>query len=701
LRRFVWLGAGLLALAALPAPLLAQEQVEDLGDLVPADIGDLDLAEVLLPELQSQLADGRETGLDWAAGSVSVLTREELLNYGARTLEEALKLLPSVDVQRDGLGRSRIFVRGIGGRGAATASAELLVLFNGARMDEPLTGGATSINLDFPADDLERLELLRGPASALYGSGAMAGVVLVTTREGKVRSAIEVSASGGSFDAQRYHVRVSSISGPLKLSGFVYFRDHGGADLAVPRDAQTARDQISGGEPVSLAPGVADTGLRAVETNYRVSYGELALSFRYKRELAGNFVGTGDALGDRGDLDDKQLLVDLSWRHELAGGHFAARAGVHDTTRFEVQSVAPAGFLLAGDPPVRFTSGVLYQARLRARRVGAEATFDRGLGEHKLLAGVTLARESSRDPDVQANFDFLALAPLPEFMPVEGLATERSRTVTAIFAQDTWARDSWSITGGARLDHYGGTGAVLSPRLAAVWKTPSESYLKLFFGRSFRAPTLAELYFDLPGFRGDGELDPPRYDSLELQAWRRFGNLRVTGSAFLGFLRDPIVTAAPATPLSPQPLVNGPGVDTRGFEVDVLREFGLADAVFGNYTFVHAEDVGTGTRSAGVPSHLLNLGATLAAGHHFTFTPSLSVRSELPRQPGDPRSAVGGLALLNLSVRVHDLYRSLELGGVVRNLFDETWFDPAPIRGLPGDYPRQGISVLLHARYTF
>jgi iron complex outermembrane receptor protein len=700
-----WLAAGLLAV--LPVGLTAQEQEVDQSELAGQgffqDFDELDLESLLESnEVEASLADGRLGGVDRAAGSVSILTRDELLNLGAHTLEEALVMLPGVDVQRDGLGRSRISVRGLGGRGLATASAELLVLYNGARLDEPLTGGASSVNLDMPIDDVERLELLRGPASALYGSGAMAGVVLITTRLGDAQSAIEVSAGAGSFDTQRYHVRVSSVSGDLRISGFIYFLDAGGPELLVPRDAQTFRDRSAATAPVSLAPGLADTGLRAVETNYRLGFRDLELSLRYKRELGGNFAGTGDALGERGDLDDKQVLLDLSWRRELAGGDLVARLGYHDTTRFEVQSPAPPGFTIAGDPPVRFPAGVVYQSRLQARRLGAEATFDRELGlEHRLLAGAALGRESSIDPEQLANFDFLELGPLPDFQVVPGLAEERSRSVLGIWVQDTWTRHPWTLTGGLRLDHFGGTGATLSPRLAAVWELPSGTFLKALYGRSFRVPTLAELYFDLPGFRGDPDLEPPRYDSLELAAWRRLGNLRLTGSAFLGFLRDPITTAAPATPLAPQPLVNGAGTDIRGFEVDVLREFGVADSITGSYTYQHAEDVASGGRAAGIPSHLVSLGATLHFGRHLTVAPSLLRRSGLPREAGDPRAELGGVTLVNVSLRVIRLHRSLELGGVVRNLFDETWFDPAPILGLPDDYPRPGISVLLHARYTF
>lgn len=702
-----WLVVGVMALGLAP-PLHAQEEEQvDQSELAGLgfvdDFSELALEDLLgAGEVETTLASGRASGVDRAPGSVAVLTRGELLDLGVRSLGEALMLLPGVDVQRDGLGRVRVFVRGLGGRGLPTASAELLVLFNGARLDEPLTGGATSINLDLPIEDVERLELLQGPASSLYGSGAMAGVVLVTTRLGGDLSAIEVSAAAGSFDTQRYHVRVSSVSGDLKLSGFVYFRDSGGPDLLIPRDTQTLRDLGTGGEPASLAPGPADTDLRAVETNYRVAYRELEANFRFKRELAGNLVGSGDALGERGDLDDKQLLVDLSWRRELAGGQLQTRASFHETTRVEVQSVAPPGFLLASEPLVRFPSGVLYQARLIGRRLGAEATLDVPLGlEHRLLAGATLQRESSRNPEVLANFDFLGLSSLPEFQPVSGLADERSRSAVGAWVQDTWERSRWTLTGGVRLDHYGGTGASLSPRLAAVWETPSGTFLKALYGRSFRAPTLVELYYNLPGFRGDASLDPPRYDSFELAAWRRIGNLRLSGSAFLGYLRDPITTDGPATPLSPRPLVNGAGFDTRGFSVDALREFGRADAISGNYTFQRVEDADTGDRTAGIPSHLLSLSAALHVGRHLTVTPSLTVRSGLPRAGSDTRPDVEGVALLNLSLRVVRLYRSLEVGGVVRNLFDETWVDPAPILGLPDDYPRPGISVLLHVRYTF
>jgi len=76
-------------------------------------------------------------------------------------------------------------------------------------------------------------------------------------------------------------------------------------------------------------------------------------------------------------------------------------------------------------------------------------------------------------------------------------------------------------------------------------------------------------------------------------------------------------------------------------------------------------------------------------------------RSSRPRDPGDPRPPVGGYATANLSFRLKNVYKTLEANLAFQNLLDKEYFDPSLPGGVPGDYPRAGRRVLLHATFRF
>lgn len=668
------------------------------------DFADLDLGALIEGGVTSRLASGRQERIDEAPGIVTVLTREEIRNLGLRTLEEVLQTLPGVFIQHDPLGRVRITIRAAPTSETGTSSENVLLLFNGHPLNEPLGSGATSVNLDIPADDIEQLELLRGPGSVLFGDGALGGVISVTTRLGDL-DGIEASVGLGSFGTQRHYVRVGSVIGDFAISGFVYFYDTDGARLEIPRDRQSSIDDLlgpAGVPPVSLAPGLAPTDRREVETSYRVAFREYALNFRFRREVGGNYVGFNQTLGERGTLDNKQWFVDLSWKRKTGQGDLAFRLAYEQDERFEVHTATPPKFTLPGETAIVFPDGIVYQSDQGVRRFGGQAVLDTTFGlEHAFLAGASLQREQTFALDAQANFDFVKLEPLAEFRPLDNVFTESGRSILGAWAQDTWTRNSVSVTGGARLSHYGQGGTLLSPRLAVVWQ-PAEVTLKFLYGRSFRAPTLSELNFNVPGFLGNTALEPVRMDTIEAFAVYQLGDLRLNGGLFLGFVRDSIRPASPlASPFAPATLVNGPGYDTRGLEIEGLYPFGVENSIFGNYTFQRADDVESGGPAAGIPAHLLNLGATVSAGSHFLITPTLVVRGTTPRLEADPRREVPAYALFNVSFRLQKLHQNLEFVATLQNLFDKAYFDPSPVSGVPGDYPRPGRSILIHATYTF
>jgi outer membrane receptor protein involved in Fe transport len=91
----------------------------------------------------------------------------------------------------------------------------------------------------------------------------------------------------------------------------------------------------------------------------------------------------------------------------------------------------------------------------------------------------------------------------------------------------------------------------------------------------------------------------------------------------------------------------------------------------------------------------------LPAGKYLVLSPSVTVRSARPRALGDARPDLNGYTLVDLVARVHNFHPALELNAVVHDLFGRDYFDPSPLGGLPGDYPRPGRSVFVKAKVRF
>lgn len=701
----------LLLLAALPAR--GQQGTEitasDLARLgFFQDFAELSLEELLTTgELRTELAARAAETPEQAPGVVSVVTAEQIRQLGARTLDEVLRTVAGLDVVTTNLGRSRYVVRGILPDVASGGSDGVLLLMNGRRLNEELSGGATLANLSIPVEAVSRVEVLRGPASAAHGGGALAAVINVVTFGADEFQGISASGGVGSFDAGELALRIGNRIGGVGLAGYVHFLDHSGAKLPVPEDAQTRLDREQpGSSPISLAPGRTSDALRTLETNYRASFRELTAGVRVKAESSGGLIGATDALGRQNDVNNRQLGAELGWRRALRGGAALGASVAYVSSEIrELLELFPPGFerpTAEGDGVTRFPNGALLQSSLNSRRYEAEAVYESAeLGRHRFVLGAGFARESSYGLEVRANLDYRDGTPRAELTPLSGALRDVRRSVGSAFFFDTLRLSSRaSATLGGRWDHGSDYGDEFSPHAALVAAPREDLQLKLVYGRSFRPPSFRELAFELPGYVPGPALRPVRLHVLQGRLALTRGELQLSGTYFLNWLRDAIGPERAPAALAPARLVNLPGADVHGLELELRRSFGLSSAIFASYTFQRAEQRGSGGAVPGVPEDMLSVGGTAAFGR-VSASPYLLFRGRRLRAEGDRRSPQDAYALLNLNLRARRIARNLELWATALNLLDAEYADPSPPWGVPADYPRPGRSLFFGAAYTF
>ncbi len=714
----------ILATQALAVPVSAQTpkgrkvSVKDMEGF-GKDITEIDL-EQMIEEQQSKVgvASARPTTAEQAPGAVTVWKAEDIKNLGARTLLDLLRFVPGFDVTYDNVGRARLSVRGVGGTTTRGGGEAVLVLYDGVRLNDDVTGGAFGVNLDIPLDHIRQVEILRGAGAAVHGDAALAAVVSLVSQTTEDFMGTEAGAGFGSWHTQAYRLRSGGILGGLKISGFIRFADSDGARRLVPEDAQTAADAgraAQGLPPISAAPGPARDGLRDLEAAYAFAVRDWTFSFRTKSDRSDGFIGVADNLGRQTQLNSSQLGVDVRWQRMLEGvGTVRAHAGFLRSELGDLLEVYPSGYQVEGDFGTLIfgepggNGGVFEQNVFNSRRYRLGASLEReAVRGHKLTGGLDLRRDATYGLQANANLDLRTLTPVKfvegqSLGPLPGAVEDHRRTTFGLFVEDQWeATKNLNLTAGLRVDHLSDLGSTLSSRLSLSGRLGPDLGYKVLYGRAFRAPTFRELAFDLPGGTGNPDLSLVKADELALAiSWQR-NRLRLEAHPYLNLVKDTVVLPGLPAPGSPLTFTNAAGVRALGIEVVASRGFGLSNSWFANLTLQDPQDRETGRRVPGLPTTLLNAGVSVEVRGRAVVTPSVVARSSRSRAPGDPRADVPGYVLFGISARSKSLWRTLEAALSLDNLFARSYSDPSVRNGVPGDYPRPGRRVLLHASFKF
>jgi len=384
--------------------------------------------------------------------SLTVITREDIERQQAHSVQEVLRSVAGVQISSSGgLGKSTsVFLRG-------TNEDQVLVLIDGVKVGSATLGTTAVENL--PLDQVERIEVVRGPRSSLYGSEAIGGVIQIITRRGAGSLSPSLAVGGGSF-ATRY--------ASAGLSG-------GNADSWFNLSAGRLK---SGGFNVrEIVPVEPDTD----------GYENTALSFRAGRRF------------DNGAEAEVHVLHSDGFT-EFDGG-FVNEADLLQQVLGAKVEFEPAAWwrarLLAGrsvDEQENLKDGVA-QTRFDSDRDTLSFLNDLSFGDSYIL---TLGTDLHRDR-IDSTTDFV----------------ENERTNAGAFAQLSAAVRQHDFLFAARRDDNEQFGGETTGSTAWGWSPLADVRLRASFGTAFKAPSLNQLFF--PGF-GNPALEPERSRTAEIGA---------------------------------------------------------------------------------------------------------------------------------------------------------------------------------------
>jgi outer membrane receptor for ferrienterochelin and colicins len=540
----------------------------------------------MLPQL-TVTATATDRRLDDAPASVTVIRREELETRPVQDLVEALRGSPGVTLQGIGLGRQGISIRGM-------PADQTLVLIDGRRVN---VAGSAIAHADFdlnwvPLEAIDRIEVVRGPMSSLYGSDALGGVVNVITRPATDRWLQSYSMRGGLTEhagAGSQYQSGAYLAGPLipdRLGLTLTGQAQGRAELPDAADPRVTalenRNAVAGGIGLNWTP---DTAQR-IDFNYSIG-----IEDRWR-----NLLSSGATpFVYRSEDEIQRQQVALTHRGEWSWGETQLRAY---RSQLERRNKVTQGTRTG---PQTLTDDVL------DGRVTVPVW-----GWHRLSLGGDVRQEQLEDPTVARS-------------------GEDRVTQAATFLQDEIAlTDSLSLVLGSRFDHHEEFGWHTSPRGYLVWHATEALTFRGGVGTGFRAPTLKQLSPEYEAVGGGGrftivgnpELQPETNTSYEFGVAYDPGPWEVRATLFQNDLDELVqtvcISACSIRGRERRTYQNVDRARIRGIElgagVDLPQDLRL-DA---NYTYLDARDLTNDQELAERPRHSANASLRWAPAGQFS-----------------------------------------------------------------------------------
>jgi iron complex outermembrane receptor protein len=666
-----------------------------------------DLALIYGDNSTVSIATGAQQTITRAPSSATVITSLDIKAMGATGLEQILSSVPGLHVSMSNIASGPIYSF----RGVHTShNPQVLMLVNGIPITNVFMGDRSQLWGGMPLENVARIEVIRGPGSALYGADAFSGVINVITKTAKDIDGTEYGVRIGSFNTQDAWIQHGGKLGVLDASFYLGAGRTDGQKGIFQQDAQTAWDAIYGTR-ASLAPGPVNAQNKSLDARMDLSYQAWRLRSGYQHRELGSGAGLAGALDPNARVAESRLYLDASYEQTnwLPGWDVSAVAGYYD---IKSNPANPAFTLFpAGAFGGAYPNGMIGNPGHSEQHTHASVTaVYSGFEAHRIRTGTGFRVDDLYQTREFKNFD-ANFFPLPGVIdasnnPAQVFLLPHKRNVGFAFVQDEYnfAQD-WTLTAGVRHDRYSDFGGTTNPRLALVWDASYNIVIKAMHGTAFRSPSFAELYsVNNPVTVGNPSLKPETITTDELGfSWQPVDKLKTSLNFFRYRIRNSILPVGAS-------YLNSGGQSGRGFEFEASFEADRNLRLTGNLSVQHSKDGATG-QDAGMAPHQRTF-----ARADWRFVPLWqlgvtvnNVRGRM-REPGDTRPLIPDYATVDLTLRREKVAHSWELSIMARNLFNADAREPTfksvgtTLAGAPitlSDLPLPGRVFYLQLQHGF
>lgn len=626
-------------------------------------------------------ASKRAQSLAEAPSAVTLITREEIHRLGYRTLAEALRSVRSFYGSYD---RNYDYIGVRGFLRPGDYDDRILLLVNGHTYNDDIYGSA-SVGNEFGIDleAVERIEVIRGPGSALYGGNALFAVINVVTVTGAELPGVRALVETGSFTRKRAQVS----AGHVFDNGLDVFAS--GSILDIDGNGTLFYPQYDTPETDNGVARNAD-GERAYNFFLSAQYGNFGLqggaNSREKHIPTGAFDTTFNDPGTK--TIDGHDFAELTYKNALQPDLLFTGRAYYDGERYH-------GSYIYGSGATRSKNEDLANSHWLGSELRAQWTRWAG---HTLTVGA----EYAYHPDIeQKNYDLGG----PPF-----LDDHRSYTNWGIYAQNEWRIDEWwivrnlTLVGGLRFDDYYNRLQEVSPRFAAIWNPVPDTNVKVLFGRAFRPPNFYEQYYgSSPDFGqiSNPNLNPEHMTTYELvfeqTLWNRAQAIVALYHYDIKDLIEQTTISEPQSNSTALQFQNLTTVRANGAEFEIRAPLTDAISARASYSIQEARFAG-GSLLTNSPKHLGQAA--------LLFPLPFGVEAGAQLQLVGPRRTLSGghtetEAMADLALNYATPLQGLSASVGLYNIFNQHYSDPVGSELVQDKLQQDGFTFRTQLQYAF
>jgi iron complex outermembrane receptor protein len=652
-----------------------------------------------LSNIKVNISTNSKQVLSKAPSIVTVITAEDIKATGSANLTEILQSVPGIYTKTNLFGaRPTVTFRG-------AESSHTLLMVNGIPQRD-LVWNPEIFSRGMPTSMIERIEIIRGPGSALYGSDASAGVINIITKTASGIRQAEAGVRAGSFNTGEGWVQHGGKWNDFDFSFTAEMMHTDGYNPYIAADAQTAKDKTTG-TAVSYAPGYAQYGYDNKDLRFSIGSGnwQLLADYTQKSNVKTGLSGAG-VLDPVTNGQSSRFNMQQIYNNEAFARDWGLNAELHvfhlDYTSGDGFQERPPGYT---DATGTYPAGQINQNRSAEYGLGYEVSGHySGVKDHTIRLGGGSDLENLYFVEQFVNF---GKGPNGSTLPPGGplvnvsdtpyaFAPEKIRQISHLFLQDTWVfSQSWELTAGARYDQYSDFGDTLNPRLALVWQSTDSLTTKLMYGQAFRAPSFLQLYSLTAATNPNPNLKPEKSNTWDLSfSYRATSDLNL-GLTLYQFTQTDLI-AADAT----NTFQNSGNKTSNGIEVEAMWQATRTLRVSGNLS--SRDDITN--QSYAVPLPVPKQKAYLRTDWLFMPNWNWNLQANwtgehLPLAPGDKRMQIDAYTVVDTTLRYFHR-RDWEFAASIRNMFDTDARERSST-SLPYNLPLPGRNLYAEMRYNF
>jgi iron complex outermembrane receptor protein len=390
----------------------------------------------------SEIATKTKLNIDDSPSFVTVLHSDKLQKLGIDNIFEALSQVPGVQLKRERSGVPVVVFRGV------TQKGEVKLMIDGVTINNAYRGSIYYF-LDFPIEMVDRIEVIRGAGSVLYGSGAISGVVNIITKSSN-REKGDVFVSGGTYDNYKGGAIVSTTVGDAKVAVDAYYQDH-------KKDVDST-----------------DRHLKDYSVGININDEHFGILARIKKSEIGNAYGIIGALDldrDKFQNENEAFFTQLSYKNQLAKDTNIEFLAGYSKYEQVVEAAHPVYGALDAD----YRENAYY---------GQMDIVSKSIQNNELLIGVKY--EVAEAVDSKWRIGTHQMRPVAD--------KDSKRETTSFYLNDKYTIYSdLDIAAGIRYDNYSDFGDFFSPTFSLVYRITEKLRLKALYSQAFRAPSWVEL----------------------------------------------------------------------------------------------------------------------------------------------------------------------------------------------------------------